>query len=100
MKSFFRKYKKGLITGFAIGAIVTPLISSLGIISHFFEILRPILVGPMDLIKDYFPDRQISPNTFEVPIYKWVIILGFNGICYAILGAMVQCIAKKYTKDK
>ncbi len=88
--SFFLRYKKGILLGLLFGAIVGPLLMTLGIISHFFELLRPLLTGPMDWIRQFIPDRQIAPNTFEVPAYKWIIVLGFNGLCYALLGGLIQ----------
>jgi len=76
--------KRGLILGFIIGVIVAPLLSTLGLMSPFFESLRPILIGPMLFVGRLIPDIQVAPNTFEVPVYKWFLALGFNGLCYAI----------------
>ena len=86
---------KGLIIGFIFGAFFAPLLASLGLISSFFEILRPLLIGPMDLIGKLIPDIQTVPNTYYVPAYKWFIVLGFNGICYALFGAVIQTIISR-----
>ncbi len=95
MFSFFLRFKKGLIIGFLLGAFVFPALSTLGLVSSFFESLRPLLIGPFDLIAGFIPDVQISADTFYVPIYKWILCLGFNGLCYAFLGALIQFFLKK-----
>ena len=93
--NFFLKCKKGLIIGFVLGAFVFPALSTLGLISSFFESLRFLLIGPFDLVANFIPDVQTAPDTFYVPVYKWVLCLGFNGLCYAFVGALVQCLLKK-----
>lgn len=100
MKNFFRTYKKGLIIGFILGALVFPALATLGLITHFFEYIRPLLIGPMDLISGLIPNRQLGPNSFEAPAYKWIVTLGFNGICYALLGALIQAGMKAAKKEK
>ena len=96
--NWIKEHKKGLIIGFLIGAFVTPLIAILGLAWLPAEILRPILIGPMDLISGLIPDTQTAPNTYYVPWYKWVVTLGFNGLCYAIVGGLIQ-MAIKSKKD-
>ena len=96
MKKWLMKYKKGLIIGFLVGALVFPALATLGLISSFFEMLRPLLIGPFDLIAGFIPDVQVAPDTFSVPIYKWVLCLGFNGVCYAFVGALVQFLWKRF----
>ncbi len=95
LKQRFLRFKKGLIIGFVLGVFVFPALSTLGLVSSFFESLRPLLIGPFDLIAGFIPDVQISADTFYVPIYKWVLCLGFNGLCYAFLGALIQFFLKK-----
>lgn len=95
MFSFFLKYKKGLIIGFVLGALIFPALSTYGLISSFFEMLRPLLIGPFDFIAGFIPDVQISADTYSIPIYKWVLTLGFNGLCYAFVGALVQFLFRK-----
>ena len=89
------KYKKGLIIGFVLGAFVFPALSTLGLVSSFFESLRFLLIGPFDLVAGFIPDVQISADTFYIPVYKWILTLGFNGVCYAFLGALIQFLLKK-----
>lgn len=81
---------RGLLFGFLFGAIVAPVLASLGILLPFFEMVRPWLVGPMDVLGRLIPDIQISSNAFLIPWYKWVASLVFNGLCYALLGMIVQ----------
>lgn len=95
LKKWFLKYKKGLIIGFFLGAFVFPFLAVLGLISSFFEMLRPLLIGPLDFVKVFIPDVQIGPNSFYVPVYKWVLTLGFNGVCYAFVGALIQFLFRK-----
>lgn len=68
--------KKGLIIGFIFG-IVAPY---LAIVLAFFipggELLRPLLIGPMDMI-----------NVYSIP---QIISFVFNGVCYALLGGFIQ----------
>ena len=97
---FFRKNKKGLIIGFIIGAIVAPFLASLGLIAHFFEIVRPLLIGPMDFMGTLIPNIQTAPDTFYAPWYKWVLTLGFNGVCYSILGGLIQAFINSRKNQK
>ena len=94
IKEWLIDYKIGLITGFVFGAFIAPFLAIFGLLSSFFEILRPLLIGPMDFIGNLIPNVQIVPNTYYVPAYKWILTLGFNGICYAVLGGIVQNIAR------
>ena len=82
--------RKGLIIGFLFGAFIAPLLTIFGLVFLFFEALRPLLIGPMDLMSSLIPDIKTAPNTYYVPVYKWILTLGFNGIFYAILGGVVQ----------
>jgi len=95
IKHWLSKNKKGLIIGFLIGAFVTPFLATLGLISIFFETIRPILIGPFDLVASQIPDVQIAPNTYAVPAHKWILGLGFNGICYALVGGIIQSLTRK-----
>lgn len=90
MKQLLRNNKKGLLLGFVFGAIVAPFLATLGLVVPLMELLRPVFVGPMDLIGSLIPNVQIGPDTYYAPWYKWVLTLGFNGICYAIVGAWIQ----------
>ena len=101
IKQWLIDNKLGLIIGFIFGAFIAPLLAILGLASSFFEALRPLLIGPMDIIGKLIPDVQTAPNTFYVPAYKWILTLGFNGICYAILGGLIQNTARLIkTKQK
>ena len=94
IKEWFIDNKKGLIIGFIFGSFIAPFLAIFGLVSSFFEALRPLLIGPMDIIGNLIPNVQTAPNTFYVPAYKWILTLGFNGICYAILGGLIQNIIK------
>lgn len=84
--------KIGLILGFIFGAFITPPLACLGLVSALLEALRPLLIGPMDFIGKFIPNVQTGPNTYYAPIYKWILTLGFNGICYTILGGIIHSI--------
>ena len=88
--SFFKENRKGLIIGFIFGALIAQILATLGLILPLFEIIRPLLIGPMDLIGNLIPNIQTAPDTFYAPWYKWVLELGFNGICYALIGGLIQ----------
>ena len=93
--------KKGLILGFIFGAFIAFPLSTLGLVSGLFESLRPLLIGPMDLIGLVInPTVQTGPNTFYIPIYNWILILGFNGICYAILGGLIHSTINRKKRNK
>ena len=93
--------KLGLIVGFIFGAFIAPFLAVFGLVISLFEVLRPLLIGPMDIIGNLIPNVQTAPNTFYVPAYKWILTLGFNGICYAILGGLIQNITRLIkTKQK
>jgi hypothetical protein len=98
MKKWFVNNKKVLILGFLFGVFVAPFLAVLGIGIRLFEILRPVLIGPMDLIGHLIPDVQIGPNSYYVPAYKWVVTLGFNGICYMVAIFLVYSAVKKLRK--
>ncbi len=85
-------HKTGLILGFIFGAVVAPFLAVFGLVISFFEMLRPLLVGPMDFVGSFIPNIQTAPNTFYVPVYKWILTLGSNGICYALIGGIIQSI--------
>jgi hypothetical protein len=87
-------HRKGLIIGFIFGAFIAPFLAIFGLISSFFEVLRPLLIGPMDIVGKFIPDIQTAPDTYYVPVYKWVLTLGFNGVCYAIFGGIIQSILR------
>lgn len=93
-KHWFSANKLGLILGFIFGALIAPSLAVLGLVSHFFEALRPLLIGPFDLIQPLIPNIQIGPNTYYSPWYKWVIDLGFNGVIYALVGGIIQSIIR------
>ena len=95
LNKWLLKYQKSFIIGFVLGAFVFPALSTLGLVSSFFEMFRPLLIGPFDLIAGFIPDVQVSADTFYVPVYKWILCLGFNGVCYAFVGALIQFLFKK-----
>lgn len=82
-------YRSAVISGFVFGAFVAPLLAILSMISPYLEFLKPLLTGPMLLMGSLIPNTQTGPHSFEVPVYKWIITLGFNGICYSILGVVI-----------
>ena len=82
--------KAGLILGFIFGAFIAPFLAILGLGIALFEVLRPLLIGPMDFIGNFIPNVQTGPHTYYVPIHKWILTLGGNGVCYAILGGIIQ----------
>ncbi len=99
IKQWLIDNKKGLIIGFIFGALIAPFLAVFGLVISFFEALRPLLIGPMDLIGNLIPNVQTAPNTYYVPAYKWILTLGFNGICYSIVGGIIQGIIRsKKTK--
>lgn len=79
--------KTGFIIGFIFGAFIAPFLAVLGLGSAFFMNLRPLLIGPMDLIKNIVPNIQTGPLK--------ILTLGFNGICYAVLAGIVYSIISK-----
>ena len=91
---WFTNNKKGLILGFIFGAIITPFLTVLGLVIPFFGILRPLLIGPMDFIAGLIPNIQTAHDSFYAPAYKWILALGFNGICFAVLGGIIQNIKR------
>jgi len=95
IRQWFSDNKKGLIIGFIFGSIVAPFLAVLGLGISLFEILRSFLIAPMDLIGNLIPNVQTRPNSYYVPIHKWILTLGFNGIFYAFFGAIIQSIIKK-----
>ena len=90
IRQWFFSNKKGLIIGFIFGSVIAPFLASLGLGIALFEVLRLFLIAPMDLIGNLIPNVQVASNTFYVPAYKWILALGFNGICYAVLGGIVE----------
>ncbi len=80
----------GLIIGFIFGTFIAPFLACIGLVSPLFESLRPLLIGPMDFIGNFIPNVQTGPHTYYAPFYKWILTLGFNGICYAILGGIIH----------
>lgn len=87
--------KTGLILGFIFGAFVAPFLSTLGLVVAFFESLKPLLIGPMRFVGSLIPDDQMGPYAIQVPIYKWILTLGFNGICYAILSVIIFSVVRR-----
>jgi hypothetical protein len=97
----FTANRFGLILGSVIGMIVAPFLAVLGLSIGFFQAVRPILVGPMDLMGSILPNIQTLPNSYYVPAYKWILTLGFNGICYAVLGGIIQNVVRSwYTRER
>ena len=94
IKRWFLDNKLGLIVGFIFGAFIAPFFAVFGLVISFFEYLRPLLIGPMDIIGNLIPNVQTAPNTFYAPVYKWILTLGFNGIFYAIVGGTIQNIIR------
>ena len=86
--------RRGLILGAVVGLIVAPLLAMLGLAIAFFEVVRPLLIGPMDLLGSIIPSVQTSPNSYYVPMYKWILTLRFNGFCYAMLGGIIQSVVR------
>ncbi len=91
---WFIDNKKGLIIGFIFGAFIAPFLAVFGLMISFFEMIRPLLIGPLDFVASFIPDIQIGPHAYTTPIYKWILVLGANGICYAIFGGIVQYIIR------
>ena len=100
IKQWLIDNKKGLILGFIFGAFIAPFLAVFGLVSSFLEVLRPLLIGPMDFIGNLIPNVQTAPNTYYAPAYKWILTLGFNGICYAILGGIIQSIMRLIKTQK
>ena len=100
IKQWLTENKLGLIVGFIFGAFIAPFLAVFGLVISFFEVLRPLLIGPMDIIGTLISDVQTVPNTFYAPAYKWILILGFNGICYAIVGGIIQNIIRLIKTNK
>jgi hypothetical protein len=94
IEKWLNENRKGLILGFVFGAFIAPVLAILGMLT-FFEALRPLLIGPMDLLGNLIPNIQTAPNTYYAPFYKWILTLGFNGIVYSALGGIIQSIFKK-----
>ena len=94
LKRWLIDNKIGLIVGFIFGAFIAPFLAVFGLVISFFEVLRPLLIGPMDILGNLIPNIQTAPNTFYAPAYKWILTLGFNGVCYAIIGGIIQNIIK------
>lgn len=90
---WFINNKKGLIIGFIFG-LIAPFLAALGLTVSFFEIIRPLLIGPMDFINNLIPSVQISSNIYYVPTYKWILTFGFNSICYSLIGGVIQTIIR------
>ena len=90
IKNWFVTNNKGLILGFIFGALVAPFIASFGLVIYFIEILGPVLLGPMRLLV------KLIPSIWQYPysVYEWILALGFNGICYALLGGIIQSIIR------
>ena len=86
--------RRGLILGSVVGLIVAPFLAMLGLAIEFFGTVRPLLIGPMDLLGSIIPSVRTSPNSTYVPVYKWILTLGFNGFCYALLGGIVQSVVR------
>jgi len=82
--------KKGLIWGFVFGAFIAPIVAAFGILSSFFEMLRPVLIGPMDIIGNLIPLIKTGKDTYQMPVYYWIIAPGFNGFCYTVFGGIIQ----------
>ena len=74
---------------------MAPFLAVLGLGIPLFEILRPFLIAPMDLIGSLIPNVQTGPSSYYVPIHKWILTLMFNGMCYAFVGAIIQSLVKK-----
>ena len=94
IKQWLIDNKKGLIIGFIFGAFIAPFLAVFGLVISFFEVLRPLLIGPMDILGNLIPNIQTAPNTFYAPAYKWILTLGFNGIFYALVGGIIQSISR------
>ena len=92
--------KIGLIIGFIFGAFIAPFLAVLGLGSSLFAALRPLLIGPMDFIGNFISNVQTGPHSYYAPIYKWILTLGFNGICYAVLAGIVHWKITKYNVRK
>ena len=93
IKPLVEKYKKGVIIGFLFGAVVAPLLATLGLISGFFEAIRYLLIGPFDLLGSIIPNVSIGETTY-IPFYKWILTLIFNGLVYAVIGGLIHALLK------
>jgi len=100
IKKWLIDNKIGLIIGFIFGAFIAPFLAVFGLVSPFFEALRPLLIGPFDFVASFIPDIQTAPNTYYTPAYKWILVLGFNGICYTIFGGFIQNIVRLIKTQK
>ncbi len=98
--TWFIANRRGLILGSVVGVIVAPFLAMLGLAIAFFEAVRPLLIGPMDLMGSIIPNVQTSPNSYYVPAYKWILTLGFNGICYAIWGGIIQSVVRFWASTR
>lgn len=98
LKRWLIRNKKGLIIGFVFGAFIAPFLAVFGLVSSFFEALRLLFIGPMDLIGNLIPNAQTGPNSYYVSVYKWILTLGFNGVCYAFIGGIIQSVVQLMKK--
>ncbi len=60
-REWFSNNKRGLIIGFVFGSLMAPFLAVLGLGIPLFEILRPFLIAPMDLIGSLIPNVQTGP---------------------------------------
>ncbi len=72
------------IYGFLFGAFIAPFLSTLSLLFSFFEKIRFILIGPIDITNSIIPNIQTN-NTYYIPIYKWIISLGLNGLYWSLI---------------
>jgi len=92
--------KKGLIWGFIFGMFIAPILAALGILSSFFEMLRPVLIGPMDLISSLIPAKTMAATNFlEGFVVDLILPLGFNGLCYVLIGGIIQSFMRVIKKQ-
>lgn len=95
IKQWLSNHRIGLGVGLVFGALVAPFLATLGLVIPAFEQMRPLLISPMDLIADLIPNVQTGPDSYAAPLYKWILTLGFNGLCFAVLGGIVELLLKK-----
>jgi len=98
--TWFIANRRGLILGSVVGVFVAPFLAMLGLVIAFFEAVRPLLIGPSDLIGSIIPNVQTSPNSYSIPWYKWILTLGFNGICYSMLGGIIQSVIRFWASTR
>ncbi len=98
--TWFTANRHGLILGLVVGVIAPPFLAMFGLVIASPEVVRPLLIGPFDLMGSFIPSVLTSPNSGYIPWYKWILTLGFNGICYSMLGGIVQSVIRFWASTR